>query len=202
MSRPEEPISLEQLVDLAEGRLSAAEAETLRARLVADASAAAELAWLQRVIGLMRSDDSEDPPLHVVNRALRLFRSQPAPAQPGLLQRVLAVLQFDSLTAQPAFGVRSGQTGLRQVLYQAAGRDLDLRIVTVAAGWQVTGQVLGADEPGEVELRGANGTAHTQLNEVSEFELAPVPAGVYRLTLRQGELEIVIEELILGTPAE
>lgn len=194
-------LSYAQLVDLAEGRLSEPERADLLARLAADPLAAAELAWLERVIGLMRDDTGEDAPDYVVNRALRLFRPPPAPLVPGLLRRVVALLRFDSAQAPLAMGLRAGPPAVRQLLFNAAGRDLDLRLVPAGEQWQIIGQVLGPDDGGFVVLQGQAGAFQAELNELSEFTLPPAPPGRYTLTLRQADLEIVVTDLELGPSA-
>ncbi|MCU0492642.1 MAG: hypothetical protein MUD01_13700 [Chloroflexaceae bacterium] len=191
------------LVDLAEGRLSAEESTRLRQTVAANPQAAAELAWLEQTLGLMRSDDSEDAPDHVINRALRLVRPPtPAPAAPGLLQRLLASLRFDSMNQPLAMGVRSGGATVRQLLYNADDRDIDLRIVPEGTLWRISGQILGPDESGEVLLHSSDVSVTAELNTLSEFNLPLVPAGAYNLTIRQGNCEIEIGDIFIRTETE
>jgi hypothetical protein len=153
---------------------------------------------LVRILDLMRNDDSEDAPDYVINRAIRLFRQRRKPDSPNLLRRIAAVLRFDSMQAPLAFGLRSGSTLPRQLLYGAEGRDLDLRINPAGTLWRVAGQILGPDEDGFVELCGPSIRVQTRLNALSEFSLPPVPAGNYTLTIHQADLEITIDELGVG----
>lgn len=181
--------SFEQLVDLAEGRLAEPERARLLAQLAGDPAAADTAEWVTSVIALMRSDDSEDAPDHVINRAIRLLR--PAPdAAPGLLRRIAAALRFDSAAAPLAMGMRSDQEAPRQLLFEAEDRDLDVRIAAGAGQFRISGQILGPDEGGSVELIGAKLTVRVGLNLLSEFTLPPVPPGRYRLVLRQGDREV------------
>jgi anti-sigma factor RsiW len=69
-----QPIPYELLVDLAEGRVAPAEAAQLRARIDTDPTARAELAELERLIELMRTDRSEDAPEHVIAQAVRILQ--------------------------------------------------------------------------------------------------------------------------------
>src|SRR3954469_14237006 len=69
-------MSFGQLVDLVEGRLTAKEQEHTLAHLSACAVCAGEMAWLERVIMLMRTDDSVEPPPCVVAHLIDLFRSR------------------------------------------------------------------------------------------------------------------------------
>lgn len=191
-------IAFEQLVDLVEGRLPAEAEAALRARIATQPEAAAELAWLERTIDLMRSDTMEDAPSHVIARALRLMRPQRPSEAPGILRRLLATLTFDSQQMPLAAGIRAGQSGVRQLLFSAEDRVLDVRIAPSGTQWIVSGQVLGPDTSGQIELLGAAGAVQAELNALSEFVLPAVPAGSYQLTLRQGTVEVVIPGLELG----
>jgi hypothetical protein len=90
------PITAEQIIDLAEGRLPPSEAAALRARIATDPVAQAELQEFEALISLMRDDDSVDAPDHVIARALRLMRPS-APAPKGeIMRRFIATLLGDS----------------------------------------------------------------------------------------------------------
>lgn len=191
-------IAFEQLIDLVEGRLAAEAEVALRARIATQPEAAAELAWLERTIGLMRSDTMEDAPTHVIARALRLMRPQRPPEAPGTLRRLLATLNFDSQQMPLAAGLRASQSGMRQLLFSAEDRVLDVRITSSGTQWIVSGQVLGPDATGQIELSGAAGAFQAELNALSEFVLPAVPDGSYQLTLRQGTVEVVVPGLELG----
>jgi hypothetical protein len=186
----ESDINYEQLVDLAEGRIASADANMVRQQ-IANTPAASELAALDRLVQLMRSDKSEDAPSYVIQRALRLMR-QPAPERGGL-RRLLALVQFDSYHQPLAAGVRSGPDAVRQMLFVAEDTELDLRIVPENGLWRIAGQVLGADTAGSITLSGAEADHEVALNELSEFQLPPVHKGSYSLILRTGTYEIVAE---------
>lgn len=136
---------------------------------------------------LRDSRDLQDPPAHVLHRAIGLW-DRPA-AAPTLLQRLTAILSFDSAGADPlAFGLRSAGNLSRQMLYSCEGRDIDIRVSGPRdedGGWDVRGQLLGPDAGGEVELMGEEEDAPRRagLNELTEFHFAAVPGGRYRLTL-------------------
>jgi hypothetical protein len=214
MNTPE--ISDELLVDLAEGLLSPDDERTLRAQVAAHPQRAAELARLEALIALMRQDTTDDAPDHVISQAQRIF--QPAPPVSGVsspqqgmidagaaaLRQVIAVLQFDSFRAPQAYGVRQSGIGseVRQVLYNADPYDLDLRIAPHDGSWQISGQVLGADDEdtivGTVELSSTTPPTSVPCNDFGEFVLPPVPAGRYRLTVRLPDRAITIEALEVG----
>lgn len=191
-------ISHDQLIDLAEGRLPPTEAAALRQAIAADAAAAAELAALEELIGLMRSDDSVDAPEHVIARAVRLLRKPvPAPA-PALLERIVALLRSDSRGLPLAAGLRSEQSAPRSLSYSAGEWDLDLQIAGSAGLWQLRGQLLGPESAGSVVLKGLAGAIDAPINDLGEFNLPPVEAAAYTLLVQLGTRIIVVEGLELG----
>jgi hypothetical protein len=130
----------------------------------------------------------EDAPPAVIERAIGLWQPRARRStQPGLLQRVAAVLSFDSGLASPlAYGMRSSGGAIRQLLYSVEGCDIDLRIAPQdAERYTVSGQVLGPDVLGVVVLAPAAGGVQTEtvLSELGEFRLPPVTAGDWRVTL-------------------
>jgi hypothetical protein len=167
---------------------------------------------------------SEDEFARLVQRAAALPDAPPAliraaigqwrAASPSLLQaaaravlnRVSAALTFDSwATGALALGVRAVPSDTRHLLFTAMGRDIDLRIAPAAGHFAVSGQILGPDESGVVELTRAPGDddeaagAHAAaLDAMGEFRLEGVRHGAYVLTLRLGEDEIVLPPIDVG----
>jgi hypothetical protein len=187
-----------KLADLAEGRLSPAEQGATGVHLSACSRCAAQFSSIQRVLGLMLSDRAEDAPPEAVSRAINLFRSRASSEAPSLVQRIVAALSFDSLQMSPAYGVRSGQKGARQLLFNAGAYDLDLRLTQSGETWNVSGQILGQEcASGQIELEGEATRAHAVLNEQCEFKMASLPSGSYRLRLRLANLEVEIPQLEL-----
>lgn len=194
-------ISFERLVDLVEDRLPASEEARLRRHLDSCSKCAGQLAWIEHTVVLMRSDELENAPPAVIARAVQLFRSRAAQPESGASwgQRVLAVLRFDSAFGTPAFGLRTGQAGVRQQLYSAGAHDLDLRLKPVGDKWVLSGQLLGSEASGRVELGNESVQVQAALNELSEFTLPPAPNGRYTLTLYLAQTEIVVTELEVGS---
>ncbi len=186
------------LVDLVDGRLSPADQAQIQSHLAICARCAAQAAWLERVIGLMRSDSAEDPPAYAIQRVLRMFPPRGVPEPSRLRQRVAALLRFDSAQAPWALGVRAGLTTARHLLFNAEGHDLDLRIQPSGPLWEVSGQVLGPEGSGQVELQGPTRSVRAALNELSEFRLPPVPAGSYTLVVHLADVEIEVGGLKVG----
>jgi len=192
------PITAEQIIDLAEGRLPPSEAAALRARIATDPVAQAKLQEFEALISLMRDDDSVDAPDHVIARALRLMRPS-APAPKGeIMRRFIATLLGDSWQAPLAIGLRSDPTSLRSLSYRAEDYDLDLQVLPRAGQWQLRGQVLGPEVDGSVTLQGVDRTINAPLNELGEFHLPLVDAGVYSLLITLRTCEITIERLELS----
>lgn len=120
-------------------------------------------------------------------------------------KRISAVLSFDSWAAGavPA-GVRSVPSASRHLLFSAMGRDIDLRIAPAADRFSLSGQVLGPDESGKVQLvsqSGADAESTAQvvaLDDLGEFHLDGVAVGTYLLTVRVGSDEIVLPPIEVG----
>jgi len=141
-----------------------------------------------------------DAPPALVRSAVALFRdAQPSPliaAAENVLQRIRAVLTFDSWAVAPAaHGLRSmpAQSPTRHMLFSAQGRDIDLRIVSAADSYVLAGQILGPDDRGTVELsvdtysdQAALSTRKVALDELGGFLMNDVRAGTYWMTLRLG----------------
>lgn len=193
-------IPFEQLVDLVEERLPPEERQALLTLAATRPQDMATIAWLERVLGRMQDDATEnaDAPAALVARTLQLFAPRVAPPAPQLRERVLAMLRFDSLLQPLALGVRAGRAATRQVLFNANDWDIDLRISRSGTQWIVAGQVLGPGEGGTVELQGPMVAVRTTMNELWEFALPPVPSGDYNLTLTLKNTEIRTPSLRVG----
>ena len=119
---------------------------------------------------------------------------------------VVAVLSFDSWARPPvALGLRSVASDTRHLLFSAMGRDIDLRISPAADHFALTGQILGPDTSGVVELvtqsgDGLGGSASfiAPLDDLGEFRLDGVRGGTYRLLLRMGCDEIALPPIEVG----
>jgi len=181
------------LADLAEGRT---EQSVDMQHLSSCHRCAGELKRIQEAIMSMRADVSEDAPRDIIARAIALARAREP--EPSSLRRLVALLSFDSLTVAPSFGVRSGEGAARQLIYIAAKNDLDLRIAPRGDEWVVSGQVLGeACAGGSVEITGAGKSNSAKLNELCEFALEPVPAGIYQIRFRLADVEVEIPSINL-----
>lgn len=148
-----------------------------------------------------------DVPPWATERALAVWRSparSAAPtAAPGLLQRLIATLRFDSWQAQPALALRSGAAGPRQLLFAVGDHDIDLRLHRHPGAeprHEISGQVLGPATEGGVtwlplapgsdaesaETADASGSLESPLDELGEFVITGLAAGRGVLRLRLG----------------
>jgi anti-sigma factor RsiW len=193
-------LSAEQIADAIDNRLPQTEQSELNAHLASCGHCTAEFSALRKAIGLMRKDDSADAPLEAVSFAMSLFRTrkQFAPRE-SVTQRILATLKFELSPFAPAFGERSASVSAeRQMFFEAAGFDLDLRIRAAENGFNLVGQVLGElAAQNSIRLQNAEFNREEQIRELGEFSFSNVPAGNFDLYLRIGETEIVINDLTL-----
>jgi hypothetical protein len=121
----------------------------------------------------------------------------------ALVRYVSAVLTFDSWAAATlAHGMRSVRNPTRHLLYSAQGRDIDLRITPAAEHFSLSGQVLGPDETGRIELALVDTPTspghHGVLDALGEFRLDGVPAGRYVLTLHVGAESMQVQNIDVG----
>jgi hypothetical protein len=152
-----------------------------------------------------------DAPLALQRAAVDLWVAPPpslADVAQAALRLVGAVLRFDSWGAGQAAvaqGLRSLRSATRHLLFSAEGRDIDLRIAPAADGFALSGQILGPDEGGAVELQAqepASGARRTAtIDAMGEFRIDGLTAGTYRLTLKLGADQIVLPALQVGEPA-
>src|SRR5947199_1224887 len=82
---------------------------------------------------IRRSQTLEDAPEHALRAAIQLWRTETVATLGdvvrGAVERLRAVLTLDSWApGQLALGVRSVPSEMRQLLFSADGRDIDLRV--------------------------------------------------------------------------
>lgn len=188
-----------QLVDWVEGRLPDDQQAALTTHIAGCGRCRNEATRIARMIAAMREDVSVDAPPALIARAVRLFRPRTKEAAPSLLQRLVAVLTFESTPLTPAFGLRNAESSVRQLIFAAGDYDIDLRMTPAASSWQIAGQVLGPDlDSGTATLLIDSDTFTVPLNADATFTFPPLPPGQGVLTLRCGSVELVVEELSIG----
>jgi hypothetical protein len=162
---------------------------------------------------LQRARALPDAPAAWVDRAIAMFptqpRAEPLARQVGrVLQQVVASLRIDSWAPQPGLAMALRSTAnleTRHLLFNAAGRDIDLRISTAGQGFEVCGQILGPDETGAVALvrlprpdLSSNETHMVRVDDLGEFRIGGLSAGTFALTFRMGDDEITLPPIELG----
>ncbi len=154
---------------------------------------------LDKMIHLMQTDKSFDAPQDAIRWSKNIFLSRAAAPQKSLVSRVLAVLRMDLSPNRAAFGERSASASqARQMLFQAGEVSVDLRIKKGENGLSVSGQILGANFANcAVTLSTTENSFEIKANELSEFAFTEIAEGIYNLSLKNGEQEIVLENLDL-----
>lgn len=148
-----------------------------------------------RIINLMQRDNSVDAPADAIRWSKNIFRSRVVEPKKSLVERIFAVLQMDLSPNRAAFGERSASASqARQVFFKAGENALDIRISENALDFNLNGQILGE---GYADCVVKFGAFETTANERGEFKLTNIPSGIYNLSVRIGEKEIVVEDLEL-----
>ena len=152
---------------------------------------------LDKIVSLMRSDDSVDAPAESVKWAKNIFRTRQK--QPSLVDRLVASLQMDLRPGIAATGERSdGAAAARQMLFNAGEHAIDLRVEAENSHVTVRGQVLGVGfAGGTATLSTADIVRTANINDMSEFSFERVPKGYYNLAFASADREIVIEAVDL-----
>lgn len=202
MSQTSRHIAFDRLLDYADGELSAAERMDVIAHLADCDQCGGIAASINSLLQTMQTDDTQPAPTHVINRAIRTFRTERLTSAPrtsagSLRQRLVAALRFDSAQQPFAVGQRAGHISERELLFGAGDRTIEVRVDRAESGWRVGGQILGTCSGGEAVLQGDTGVASTELNELCEFSLPPVDEGIYLLILRLDDVEVEVPGLEL-----
>lgn len=195
----------DRLVDAADDRGFSRPRASLMQHAAECTKCTGEIRWIRQTIDLMRTDNSEAASPHVLARAWRILSnarsSQPRTRRMPTLDYFVGHLRFDSGTAAANSSVRSaaGQATRRRI-FQAACFGIDVQVSHGRSEWLVRGQVLGAAEaqPGTVRLSGATARAEAIMNELLEFQLPALPAGIYTMDVTIGSSLVRIQSLELG----
>lgn len=202
-------IPFETLADLVDGRLSESEATEIRRQLAnTDQRTRANLAWLQALASFRKAMPLEAPPERV-RQALRAHfrRWAEERRQPGLFQRLVAQLTFDSRLQPSLAGVRGEPSEPGQLLYTTDRMDIELHLLPAGPDRvRILGQALPRDPDLDVTacpvqlLAGEQEVSLTGTNELGEFSFEAIPRGDYTLILvtEGGEIELERVDLTTG----
>jgi hypothetical protein len=192
-------IGPEVLLDFAEGRLEQSAAERVRRHLDGGcAECAAELESTRRILRAIEADRAPSPPDSVLRQAFALIHSiQP---EPGLLERLVAALSFDSRRQHVLAGVRDATAAPFRLEFTAPGVTAELLCEYEDGSWGLVGQVRAAvDEALGWAVRARSGEAEqeTVTNARGEFVFRGLPSGKVTLVARQAAREVVLPEFEL-----
>lgn len=195
------------LLDWVEGRLSEGEARTVEERLAAaDSATRADVAWLRAFARVSEDTVIASPPSGVRDALIERFEAYAEGKQhPGLLERLVASLTFDS-NLQPAPGLRAvGVPGSqRQLIYTTAAADVAMTVRPRSQDGllNIYGQILPLDGTdsgvlGVQLLEGSSEVATTATNDLGEFTFEGVPSGAYEVLASSERIEIQIPHVEL-----
>jgi hypothetical protein len=197
-----------ELLDWLEGRLPPDEARAVADRLkVTDAATQADLDWLRLFLEARRFLKLSSPPPDLRESLKQRFAAYTEARQPpGLFQRFLAALSFDSRAQPVTAGLRSAadEGQQRQLIFATETAEIALTIHPSLPDkkFHIAGQVFPlADSPGtsfSIQLlRDASEVALTATDELGEFAFADILAGEYDIVASTGQYEVVIPSIRL-----
>jgi hypothetical protein len=206
MSKPEDE-EFVRLMDWVEGRLSEQEARAVEEQVAAAGSATrADVAWLRAFARISADTVIAAPPSRVREALIERFDAYAeGKRHPGLLQRLVATLTFDS-SLQPAPGLRAAraQEAQRQLVYSTGAADVVMIVRPRARDGllDLYGQILPVDSAdsgvfGVQLLEGSSEVATTATNDLGEFTFEAVPPGVYDVLAGSDRVEIGITHVEL-----
>jgi hypothetical protein len=197
-----------RLADWVEGRLSEQEARAIEEQVaVADSATRADVAWLHAFARISENTVIASPPARVREALIERFQAYAEGKQhPGLLQRLVATLTFDS-TLRPAPGMRAAAVpeAQRQLVYSTEAADVAVHIRPRPHDglFDLHGQILplnGTDSGafGVQVLEGTTEVATTATNDLGEFTFEAVSPGVYEVLASNERVEIRIPRVELN----
>jgi hypothetical protein len=197
-----------ELLDWLEGRLPPEEAQVVTERLeTADTATQADLDWLRLFHQVRQSIQTALPPPSVRATLQERFAAYAETRElPGLFQRLLAMLTFDSRTQLVTVGLRSvaDDTEPRQLIYTSESAEIVVTIQPTLPdkNFTVTGQIFPLrDTPADAFsvqlLKDVREVGLVAADDLGEFTFTNLPAGEYSMVVSAGEYEVVISSLYL-----
>ena len=128
---------------------------------------------IEKIIRLMRNDDSIDAPAGAVRWAENLFAMRAFQPRVSTLRVIIATLISDLLPNKAAFGERSGSaSSSRQILLEAEDCGIDLRVQASKHGFTLRGQMLGDGfENAKISLFAGDVQFETRGDDLSSFNI-------------------------------
>ncbi len=215
MSNRETP-SRQQLIDWLEGRLSPEEAERVQQQVDhADVSLRADVDWLRAFLHSSTTIVLDEPPADLrlalraryhefVQRESEADQTNPqAVDEPNLLQRLVAVLTFDSGLEVGMAGARAREIdSTRQLIFSSSALDISLGILQRSEGLYIDGQILPrqtmALETFEARLQQADDVlAQSTVNADGIFSIEAVRPGLYQFVVSGEGISVQVEAIDL-----
>ena len=200
-------VEFTRLVNWVEGRLSEEEARVVEEKVAADSATRADVAWLRAFARISEETVIASPPPEVREELIERFDVHAEGKQhPGLLQRLVATLTFDS-NLRPALGLRAAAApqSQRQLVYSTDAADVALHVRPHPRDgrFDLNGQIFpanGADSGtfGVQLLEGASEVATTATNDLGEFAFEAVSPGVYDVLASNERVEIRVPHVALN----
>jgi len=192
-------ISVEELIDYAEGHVSGAAKDQIEHHLLecTECTEVKEEIW--NLVLQLQSDAANEPPAELVQWGTSLFQPLAQPSNGSKLRKLVAALVFDTFDQPMLAGVRNVGTASRQLLFRAGDVDVDVKIESMESNERITlaGQVLATSatflENAPVKLESHGMTRFkTVTNMVGEFSFDEVPKDTYHLSVDLPEGQITL----------
>lgn len=187
-------IEFAQLVDKFEGHLPVPDA--IESHAAECRPCGAEYRKLEEFFGYVGQRPVEEVPQAVTANILNIYQRRPAikQASTSLLSKI-GVLVFDDWTT--ALNERYAGMDSRQLLYNADGFDIDLRIELCGGRCRVAGQIFPDFSDAEVTLSNGGLSTTVAINATGEFAFDAVETGDYSLRIFSSDIDITIENIPL-----
>jgi hypothetical protein len=201
-------VEFTRLLDWVEGRLPEGEARTVEEQVAAaDSATRADVAWLRAFARISEETVIASPPPEVREELIERFEAYAkGKRHPGLLQRLVATLTFDS-NLRPAPGLRAATApeSQRQLVYSTGAADVALHVRPRPRDglFDLNGQIFPADSAGSGTfgvqlLEGTSEVATTATNDLGEFTFEAVAPGVYEVLASNERVELRIPHVTLN----
>jgi hypothetical protein len=201
-------VEFTRLLDWVEGRLSEEEVRAVEEQVAAAGSATrADVAWLRAFARISEETVIASPPPEVREELIERFEAYAeGKRHPGLLQRLVATLTFDS-NLRPALGLRAATAPepQRQLVYSTDAADVALHVRPRPhdGRFELNGQIFPSSSAdsgtfGVQLLEGASEVATTATNDLGEFRFEAVSPGVYEVLASNERVEIRVPSVALN----
>jgi hypothetical protein len=192
-------IEFEKLAQRVEGNLSAEEIQATDKHLLECTKCAGVLQKLENFLAYSSPKSFEPVPPATTAHLLNIYRPKKSPEKATFGERIRAILTFDDWLPEFALNERLAFSDTRQILFQAADYDVDLRINFFGGNCQISGQIFPDCASGQIEISSPRISEKASLNEECEFVFPFIEEGVYKLRIDLENAVIEIPDISLLT---